>query len=221
MNRLRIVLTLIITSIFPSLTSHSYSLAVSHQDKGDDTEIEWTPCPLKTGNEKVMAECTLITVPMHHKKPGGAVIKVAVKRKLGKIPNKRQLWFLDGGPGDSGRESLAALVKVFSDFDDLDLYTFDHRGVGGTQLLDCPEQQRPDSGGGREIVAKEWKYCIQYLQEHRDDLDVLTTTETARDLDFSSNCSGSRTSLCLLWVSHTEAIWPTGISSFSRINRTE
>ncbi|MFC2164703.1 alpha/beta fold hydrolase [Acidobacteriota bacterium] len=129
-----------------------------------------------------MAECTLITVPVHHEEQGGAVIKVAVKRKLGKIPNKRQLWFLDGGPGDSGRESLTALVKAFSDSDDLDLYTFDHRGVGGTQLLDCPEQQSPDSEGGREIVAKEWKDCIQYLQEHRDDLDVLTTTETAQDL---------------------------------------
>ena len=88
------------------------------------------------------------------------MIEVAVKRKLGKIPHKRQLWFLDGGPGDSGRESLAALAQFFAGIDDLDLYTFDHRGVGGTQRLDCPQQQRLGSEGGREIVTTEWGDCM-------------------------------------------------------------
>lgn len=182
MNKRRILLTLVIICTIPCLPLQSNSYDVSRREMRDVSSVQWTPCPLKRGNNTEMAECTHIAVPMSHENPEGPSINVAVKRKLGKKPHQRQLWFLDGGPGDSGRESLAALVKVFADIEDLDFYTFDHRGVGGTQRLDCPEQQRPDSEGGREIVASEWQECIRHLRQNRYDLDALTTTETAQDL---------------------------------------
>ena len=184
MTRLRNDLTRVISLVLISLTSSLFTHELSFLGKTEKNAVEWTPCPLKSGDGSETAECAVITVPMYHDDPGGATIQVAVKRKLGQVPHKRQLWFLDGGPGDSARESLVALVNIFTDIDDLDLYTFDHRGVGGTQLLECPEQQRPESDGGREIVASEWDDCIRYLRQHRNDLDALTATETAQDLGF-------------------------------------
>lgn len=181
-SRLRIIKALLTSVLLSSISFYSSTLVVSSHGRGDKKSIKWASCPLKIGNDEEMVECTQIAVPLRHEDPDGAVIEVAVKRKLGKNPHQRQLWFLDGGPGDSGRESLAALVKVFADIDDLDLYTFDHRGVGGTKLLDCPEQQSSESEGGQEVIASEWDDCIEYLRQNRDDLDALTTTQTAQDL---------------------------------------
>lgn len=145
-------------------------------------EIIWKSCALGRGIDEKIAECVVIPLPLHYDDPNSPLISVAVKRKLGRSPHRRQVWFLDGGPGDSGTESLAGLVKVFGDIDDIDFYTFDHRGVGGTALLECPDQQSPQSEDGREIVESEWANCIKYLRENRNDLDALTTANSARDL---------------------------------------
>lgn len=139
-------------------------------------------CSLKIGENDGLAECAMVPMPLRHDEPEGPTIMVAVKRRLGRIPHRRQLWFLDGGPGDSGIVSLPKLSDLFEDIDDLDLYTFDHRGVGGTSLLNCPYQQGSKTRGGREIEEEEWDACISYIKEQRDDLDALTVTETAQDL---------------------------------------
>jgi len=164
-----LLLALISIIFIPHISLYAF---LGH-DNVEKAKVKWTPCPLSPANGNEIAECTQITIPLRHKDPGGPKITVAVKRKLGTTPHKRQLWFLDGGPGDSGCESLAALSKVFSDIDDLDLYTFDHRGVGGTHRLDCPEQQRPESEGGREILASEREDCIRHIRDERNDLDAL------------------------------------------------
>ena len=68
-------------------------------------------------------------------------------------------------------------------FDDLDIYTLDHRGVGVSERFSCPDQEAEDSELGREISEGERDACIaQLLATYGDNLDAFSTTESARDL---------------------------------------
>ena len=141
------------------------------------SEIVWVPC----GDADANAECASIDLPLRYDQPDGRTIQVAVKRIAAATESRRQLWFLDGGPGDAGRASLERLAAALDD-PYLDVYTADHRGVGGTALLTCPDQQAPDSPEGREVAGEEWIGCIEHIRATRTDLDALTVTATARDL---------------------------------------
>ena len=142
--------------------------------------IAWGPCAgVETSDPH--AECAFVEMPLLHGSSDGRTIGVAVKRILASDESTRQLWFLDGGPGDAGSASLERLATVLAD-PHLDVYTADHRGVGGTALLSCPDQQAPDSPDGSEITSVEWAVCMDHIRATRSDLDGLTATETARDL---------------------------------------
>ena len=142
--------------------------------------IAWGPCAgVETSDPH--AECAFVEMPLLHGSSDGRTIGVAVKRILASDESTRQLWFLDGGPGDAGSASLERLATVLAD-PHLDVYTADHRGVGGTALLSCPVQQAPDSPDGSEITSVEWAVCMDHIRATRSDLDGLTATETARDL---------------------------------------
>ena len=144
--------------------------------------IAWGPCT--DDSPHVEAECATVTLPLDHDAPGGSTISVAAGRIMGtqaRTGRRTQLWFLPGGPGDSGIEALGRLHALFGELA-VDIYSLDPRGVGGTALLRCPEQEAEDSDEGRELSTDEWPACIDWLAANRSDLDYLTTTASARDL---------------------------------------
>jgi pimeloyl-ACP methyl ester carboxylesterase len=112
---------------------------------------------------------------------------LAIKRVPATGAETRTIWFVDGGPGDAGRASLGKVAGVFAGDSGLAIYTFDHRGVGGSAPLECPEQRDPKSPDGAELTPKEWAPCVAHLKATRNDLQYIAVTQAARDLDLLVN----------------------------------
>ncbi len=105
------------------------------------SSIDWSSCPLSDDDDPGDAECATVELPRFHDRSDGESIEIALKRSLqGSDPEGtiRQLWFLNGRPGDSGVEALGRLVSILAGLP-IDIYTLDHRGVGGSEVLECPE----------------------------------------------------------------------------------
>jgi pimeloyl-ACP methyl ester carboxylesterase len=143
---------------------------------------EWKTCDLR-GPGDGGAQCAMVPVPLDHAHPEGATLTLAVKRVPAKGVEARTLWFVDGGPGDAGRASLGKVAGVFAADSNLAIYTFDHRGVGGSAPLECPTQRDPKSPDGAELTPAEWAPCVAHLKATRSDLPYIAVTQAARDLD--------------------------------------
>lgn len=144
--------------------------------------VAWGPCASDSPHED--AECATVTLLLAHDLPDGDTIGVAAGRMMSAqtgAGGRTQIWYVPGGPGDSGIETLGRLHAVFGDLG-VDIYTLDPRGVGGTAVLRCPEQEAEDSDEGRALSTDEWPACIDWLTANRSDLGYLTTTASARDL---------------------------------------
>jgi pimeloyl-ACP methyl ester carboxylesterase len=149
------------------------------------SEVAWQPCSLSDTDTERTAECAMVQMPLDH--DGDSVdngtIGIAVKRILSSntAPARTHLWFLDGGPGDSGIHSLPKVHSLLGDAG-VDIYTLDHRGVGQSAKLGCPDQEAADSPGAAEVLQEEWGGCTEYLLGARPDLPYLTTTQAAKDV---------------------------------------
>lgn len=144
--------------------------------------VDWQPCALSDADTERRADCALVQMPLDHGDPAAGSIGIAIKRlrstRGADAPTR--IWFFDGGPGDSGIHSLPRLDEVLG-HTGVDLYTLDHRGVGRSAELSCPDQEAETSPGGMEILEEEWAGCIEHLREARPDLPYLTTTQAAED----------------------------------------
>lgn len=136
--------------------------------------MSWLPCAEG-------AECTTVSVPVDHGVPDGPRREIAVRRLRAAGPSRGQLWYVDGGPGDSGTADLAKLAGVHRLVPDLDLVAFDPRGVGESGRLGCPTAEAKRSRDGAEITRKEWAMCLPVLRM-TPDLPTYTTAQTAADL---------------------------------------
>lgn len=146
---------------------------------------EWGSCPLYYDNPwDKLAECAEIPVPMRWEEQEGPAMDIFVQRLRGTAPVVRgQLWLLQGGPGGSGAD-FDGLMEAFGEaYPEWDLYTLDHRGVGRSARLGCPEQETEESEEGLAITEAEWPACLAALEsEWGADLAEFTTTAAARDL---------------------------------------
>ena len=145
-------------------------------------DVSWTRCDLRDAGD-AKAECATIPVPLDHANPSGPTLGLAIKRVPAAGTETRMIWFVDGGPGDAGRASIGKVAGVFAGDSGLAIYTFDHRGVGGSAPLECPEQRDPKSPDGAELTPKEWDPCVAHLKATRTDLPFIAVTQAARDLD--------------------------------------
>lgn len=171
--------------VVAALSAPGWALAQAPEPMDAPTAIDaidWRPCELPA-DTPLRAECATVSMPRYHDEPGEGTIDIAVARHRGGEPTSppTRLWYVAGGPGDAGTEALPRLRSVFPDAQ-IDIYTFDHRGTGGSARLGCPQQEAADSAEGREIADAEWPPCIEHLRATRDDLDALTTTQSAHDL---------------------------------------
>ena len=149
-------------------------------------DAAWSKCDLRDAGDG-KAECATIPVPLDHANSSGPTLALAIKRVPATGAETRTIWFVDGGPGDAGRASLGKVAGVFAGDSGLAIYTFDHRGVGGSAPLECPEQRDPKSPDGAELTPKEWAPCVAHLKATRNDLQSIAVTQAARDLDLLVN----------------------------------
>jgi alpha-beta hydrolase superfamily lysophospholipase len=90
-------------------------------------------------------------MPLDWSAPGGPAIPVFVSRARAFGVGRGDLWLVQGGPGASADvfgefvDELRAMVPGF------DIYTIEHRGVGESARLGCPERETrgPSSRGSR------------------------------------------------------------------------
>lgn len=143
-------------------------------------QTAWEPCQLGPEGEQVAAECATVGMPLDHES-GEGTMGIAVARVRGGGETHTQVWFLDGGPGDAGIDTLPRLAPLLAE-PGIDVYTLDHRGVGRSGLLRCEAQQAADSAEGNEITAEEWPACIEAITAQRADLDALTASQAAYDV---------------------------------------
>ena len=149
----------------------------------DPLRINWTPCVLETSLHEP-AECATVAMPYrwdHREDP--RTVDVAIKRLSAPGGSRGQLWFLQGGPGASGRV-FDGFAELFATFHlGLDFYMIDQRGTGLSSRLGCPAQESAGSPGGYTIADSEWRTCIAAMHSAWEPgLRGFSVTNTARDL---------------------------------------
>ena len=109
-------------------------------------------------------ECAYAATPFDWQQPHGQQISVHVARLKASKSSRGQFWLLAGGPGQPASDLITlatGLAKVVPEFD---IYLPDHRGVGYSSRLSCPDQEAANSLEGEWIGDAEFDDCRQHLQ---------------------------------------------------------
>ncbi len=144
----------------------------SDDDDDDDESGGWGQCPNYIGG---FFECMKFETPMDYDDPEGEKIEVFAYRRLALRESKGQIWFLEGGPGGSGASFTYFFQQLFAGrYPNWDLYSLDHRGVGNSTRLGCPQEWDNVFDIGK---------CVDSLQNQwGDDVKHFSATNAARDL---------------------------------------
>jgi pimeloyl-ACP methyl ester carboxylesterase len=137
-----------------------------------------------------------VAVPLDYADPGRATIELAVSRAPALDPGDPggSLFFNPGGPGESGNQILPVVLSSFppSVRQRYDLVTFDPRGTGASDSLQCgtspalvaslvPVPDQPDRPlPGTPVFTAMARACAH---EGADLTPEVDTINTARDMD--------------------------------------
>lgn len=155
----------------------SYDSSESEVRLGE-APIEFSPCELGPGAPSApgtTVTCANVDLPLEYSKPEGRHIRLFVKRVQGSAPGPhKQLWLLAGGPGGAGDSFDYQAATLLTANPELDLYIPDHRGVGRSTFLGCPEHE----------ATGPFTACIDEMVQTwgRDGLAAFSTTAAARDV---------------------------------------
>lgn len=138
--------------------------------------------------------CTEIEVPLDWAHPDGKHITIFVD-KVSTSPNaKKVLWLLQGGPGGSGSDMVALAQQIANNRDDVDIFTLDHRGVGFSSRLGCPQEPGvftnqggplDEAGSAERDAEARVGPCLDSVKAKLGgDLAFYTTSNAARDLKY-------------------------------------
>ena len=149
-----------------------------------DQLTQWSACAWDVEKQDTLAECATVIVPMDHSQPARGDFRLFVKRRRVIGVPSAQVWILHGGPGASATEGMKRLSFDIPELrPDIAYYAVDHRGVGGSEKLECPEQQKPESPMGSWVTTEEWPACIAHLKATIGPrLEAFTNTDAARDV---------------------------------------
>jgi pimeloyl-ACP methyl ester carboxylesterase len=92
-----------------------------------------------------------------------------------------EIWFVAGGPGESGASFYPVLAVLRRAFPDYDLVMPDHRGTGYSSKL-CEKEEAPDSPSGVALAREEWGPCIAAMHTNIRRTHAFTITNAAHDL---------------------------------------
>jgi pimeloyl-ACP methyl ester carboxylesterase len=150
----------------------------------------WRACPDLEG-----LRCATVRVPLDRsgRQPGGIGLRVA-RLEMG-AARGRPLVYLSGGPGSAGvHEMLDVLMAVPDLAQDFDVYGYDQRGTGRSELLRCPRLERDPRLRSPRAGAD----CARRLGPRAT---LHTTADSVEDLEAVRRALGGRR-LTLLGISY-------------------
>ena len=165
--------------------------------------VTWENCRRATSETRSLptsmtVECGKIRVPQDWASPDdGKTFDIALMRiYTGELYDKRGSIITNpGGPGGSGLDFLPSLVTdVEGLLDDFALVSFDPRGVGQSDAIDCISDKDLDETFGADPdprtqsdfdaeVAVAQRIADACQDKYGDQLRLFSTVQTARDLD--------------------------------------
>ncbi|WP_330240640.1 alpha/beta hydrolase [Streptomyces sp. NBC_00525] len=180
-----------------------------------DQKLTWKKCPAPSraqGGGKPPSplpgganwECASMKVPLDYAKPTGDTIELALIRARAISSGKRigSLIFNFGGPGGSG---VATLPAFGTEYDKLraryDLVSFDPRGVGNSDGVECESDKQldaryqedgtPDDAAEEKAFVRDTeKFAAACDKRSGKQLPYVGTTNAARDMDLMRQVLG-------------------------------
>jgi len=146
-----------------------------------------TPCQLEHPQRLsvVPADCGVLTVPESPAKPTGRQIALSFAR-VPAINRTRQpdpLFVIAGGPGMAATTFYAMIAPVFGRIHrDRDIVLLDQRGTGGSNPLNCPNDQGSNSEVSVDALVADTRRCLDELSA-KADVTQYTTSLAVADLD--------------------------------------
>ncbi|RKN09014.1 alpha/beta hydrolase [Streptomyces radicis] len=193
------------TSDLPdSLTDQSLDWSRCEAPDASQGDEQMSPSPLPDGTEW---ECATMRAPVDYRSPEGDTLDIALIRSEAHERGDDRigsLIFNFGGPGGSGVLTLPAFGQDYRDLHRrYDLVSFDPRGVGDSEGVNCLDPEGLDRYFAADPVpenAKERRRLNDRLREFAqgceesagDLLPHLTTEATARDMDLLRRVLGDR-----------------------------
>ncbi|MFD7231745.1 alpha/beta hydrolase [Streptomyces sp. NPDC059881] len=184
------------------------------RDLGAQT-LDWQPCPAPSEAEGggtapsplpggTKWECSFMEVPRDYAQPDGDTIELALIRAKARDQARRigSLIFNFGGPGGSGVSTLPAAA---GDFEKLraryDLVSFDPRGVGRSQPVEClgdreldtyyAQDATPDTPAEEKAYTDNLRTYDSGCEKNSGvDLPHVGTVNAARDMDLMRQVLG-------------------------------
>lgn len=150
--------------------------------------------------------CADLAVPLDHSRPGGQQLSMAVVRVRHRDQHRRigSLVMNPGGPGQAGSAYVAYWASWLSDdvLSRFDVVTFDPRGTGGSEPIDCgpmPADDEParypdllSAAGYRRSAAESRQAMAACADAVGRRAPFFSTRETAQDLDRLRAALGDR-----------------------------
>ncbi|MGW7364770.1 alpha/beta hydrolase [Streptomyces sp. NPDC054841] len=177
--------------------------------------LDWQPCPAPSEAEGggtapsplpggTPWECAFMDAPRDYADPDGETIELALIRARARDESRRigSLIFNFGGPGGSGVSTLPAAASEFESLRSrYDLVSFDPRGVGRSQAVECLDDKQLDEYYAQDATpddAAEEKAFTENLRRYDqgcekrsgEDLPYVGTSNAARDMDLMRQVLG-------------------------------
>ena len=145
------------------------------------------PCELEHPQRRtiVPAECGVLTVPENPREPAGRQIGLHIVRisAISRRSEPDPLFILAGGPGAAATDFYATFATAFGAIRrERDIVVVDQRGTGGSNRLDCAENEDALSGDTATAIAARTRTCLDSLAP-RANVAYYTTSLAVEDLE--------------------------------------
>ncbi|GLD92167.1 hypothetical protein PINS_up000700 [Pythium insidiosum] len=173
--------------------------AVSARNAQPAQEAQWTKCGYSTPEVQVTEEdapfeCLKQKVPLCYDGicESKKEIDFFVRRRLATNATedgvKRAVILIQGGPGSGSYQLEPSMVLTQSELNGTaDFYTFDHRGTGLSEYLQC-EGMRSNTDGGMGLTLNELAGCLDEINTKYDGQAAgFSVTSAARDVQHIIN----------------------------------
>jgi pimeloyl-ACP methyl ester carboxylesterase len=160
--------------------------------------LEFSPCALSSPGLPltVPAQCTSVTVPEDHARPDGRRIELALAwvPSTARKPEPDPVFMLAGGPGQSARDSYAAVSPAFREvLRRRHVMLLDQRGTGPGNPLDCGVTEEAwlseaTDAASPEAARAQAQRCLERLDA---DPRFYTTSDAVQDLETTRSRLGA------------------------------
>ncbi|WP_369225278.1 alpha/beta hydrolase [Streptomyces sp. R39] len=210
-----------VAALTAALALCSLPTGCGDDSKGGDLtaqELDWKSCPApdaaEGGGDAPSPlpgggpwECATMKAPLDWSKPTGATIGLAlIRARASGDASERigSLIFNFGGPGGSGVTTLPAFGADYAALRTrYDLVSFDPRGVGRSDPVECEDDAQldnyfqqdatPDTSAERtQLINRTRQFNAACEKNSRTILPHVPTTDAARDMDLMRQVLGDR-----------------------------